>query len=139
MAGEVAEREDSPVVDITHIDKAEEKIEKDRAVDIIESQPRQYLALLYSILTMLETKHGERLFTGDVYEHYKAALCQRIGLRPLTQRRVSDVIAELDMLGLVNAKVISKGRYGRTKEITQGLTPQTAARVKKVLLEKLSI
>ena len=27
------------------------------------------------------------------------------------------MIGELDMLGLINAKVISKGRYGRTREI----------------------
>jgi len=44
-------------------------------------------------------------------------LCIKCGLKPLTQRRLSDLIAELDMLGIINAKVISKGRYGRTKEI----------------------
>jgi cell division control protein 6 len=36
----------------------------------------------------------------------------------LTQRRVTDLISELDMLGIVNAVVVSKGRYGRTKEIS---------------------
>jgi cell division control protein 6 len=36
---------------------------------------------------------------------------------PLTQRRVSDLINDLDAIGLVNAKVVSKGRYGRTKNI----------------------
>lgn len=35
----------------------------------------------------------------------------------LTQRRVTDLISELDMLGILQARVISKGRYGRTKEI----------------------
>ncbi len=38
-------------------------------------------------------------------------------MEPLTQRRVSDLVAELDILGLVNAVLVSKGRYGRTKEI----------------------
>ncbi|ERH02641.1 MAG: orc1/cdc6 family replication initiation protein [Halonotius sp. J07HN6] len=36
----------------------------------------------------------------------------------LTQRRVTDLISELDMLGIVNAVVVSKGRYGRTKEMS---------------------
>jgi len=30
---------------------------------------------------------------------------------------VSDLISELDMLGIINSIVISKGRYGRTREI----------------------
>ena len=39
----------------------------------------------------------------------------------LTQRRVTDLISELDMLGIVNAIVVSKGRYGRTKEISMSV------------------
>ncbi|PSP66156.1 cell division control protein Cdc6, partial [Halobacteriales archaeon QH_6_68_27] len=39
----------------------------------------------------------------------------------LTQRRVTDLISELDMLGIVNAVVVSKGRYGRTKEISMSV------------------
>jgi cell division control protein 6 len=139
VAGEVAEREESQYINIEHIDKAEEKIEKDRAIDIIESQPKQYLAVLQSIFYCLENKKNQKLFTGDVYEYYKDTLTKKIGIRPLTQRRVSDVISELDMLGLIGAKVISKGRYGRTKEITQILTPQTTSRIKRILLDKLGL
>jgi len=43
-------------------------------------------------------------------------LCE-IDADVLTQRRVTDLISELDMLGIVNAVVVSKGRYGRTKEM----------------------
>jgi cell division control protein 6 len=35
----------------------------------------------------------------------------------ITQRRVGDLISELDMLGIVHARVKSFGRAGRTKEI----------------------
>ena len=52
-----------------------------------------------------------------MYDVYRD-LCRDTDLRPLTQRRVSDIIAELDMLGLINAKVVSKGRYGRTRELS---------------------
>ena len=60
--------------------------------------------------------------TGDVYSVYRE-LCDYLDLEPLTQRRISDLINELDMLGIVNAKVVSKGRYGRTKEIRLNITP----------------
>ncbi|MCK4247835.1 MAG: cell division control protein Cdc6, partial [Methanomicrobia archaeon] len=39
----------------------------------------------------------------------------------LTQRRISDLISELDMLGILNARIVSKGRYGRTREIRVGV------------------
>jgi cell division control protein 6 len=52
-----------------------------------------------------------------VFNIYKR-LCGEIDADVLTQRRVTDLISELDMLGIVNAVVVSKGRYGRTKEIS---------------------
>ena len=52
-----------------------------------------------------------------MYNVYKQ-LCSQIDADVLTQRRVTDLISELDMLGIVNAVVVSKGRYGRTKEIS---------------------
>ena len=54
--------------------------------------------------------------TGEVYEIYKD-LCKKTRYESLTQRRVADLISELDMLGIITARVISKGRYGRTREI----------------------
>ena len=48
---------------------------------------------------------------------YSIQACEQLGMDPLTQRRVSDLINDLDAIGVVNAKVVSKGRYGRTKII----------------------
>lgn len=114
VAGEVAERSNSEKVNEEHIDKAEEKIEEHRVVEIVSTQPKQSQVVLGSILRI--TDNGKKIETGEVYEKYKE-ICSKIGLAPLTQRRVSDLIGELDMLGLINARVVSKGRYGRTREI----------------------
>src|SRR5439155_96792 len=57
-----------------------------------------------------------KLTTGEVYTTYRD-LSRKTGVTPLTQRRVTDLISELDMLGLVHARVRSFGRGGRTKEI----------------------
>ncbi|HQN30037.1 MAG TPA: cell division control protein Cdc6, partial [Methanothrix soehngenii] len=55
--------------------------------------------------------------TSAVYNMYKQ-LCPLVETDFLTHRRITDLIAELDMLGILHTIVISKGRYGRTKEIT---------------------
>ena len=104
---------------VEYSEEAEKKIERDRVVDVVSTQPKQFQIILY---TIFEIKHSSsegkkiKIYTGDVYDVYKD-LCPKAGLRPITQRRLSDIIAELDMLGLINAKVISKGRFGRTRDI----------------------
>jgi archaeal cell division control protein 6 len=137
VAGEVAERTGNETVLIQHIDEAEEKIEKDRILDVVTTQPKQHQAALYSILSLNETKKNI-IFTGEVYEIYKK-VCHKVGLRPLTQRRVSDIIAELDMLGIINARTISKGRYGRTREIAITMPDSNIQNIKKILEEGLNI
>jgi archaeal cell division control protein 6 len=135
VAGEIAEREDKKQVQIKHIDIAEEKIERDRVHDIVRSQPKQQQLTLYSII-VLSIKQKGSIFTGEVYEIYKE-LCGKAGVRPLTQRRLSDILAELDMLGIINARVISKGRFGRTREISLSLSNHTKANVKRILEQSL--
>jgi len=137
VAGEIAERNGFNVVKIEHIDEAEDKIDRDKIIDAVNTQPKQFQAVLYSILTIYKTKKSF-MFTGEAYDIYKE-ICFKTGLRPLTQRRVSDILSELDMLGIINAKVISKGRYGRTREISLGISKSTEAVIKKILENNLAI
>jgi len=135
VAGELADREEDKRVELKHLDLAEDKIEHDRVFDIVKNQPKQFQLTLYAILQINE--HLKKPFyTGETYELYKE-LSEKVGLRPLTQRRVSDIIAELDMLGIINAKVISKGRFGRTKEISIALSKGINDKVKEILTEEL--
>jgi len=139
VAGELAERTKSEKVEIFHIDQAEEKIEKDRIVDVVKTQPKQFQATLFSIFDLIHNKNKKRsIFTGDVYDVYKER-CPDMGLRPITQRRISDIIAELDMLGLINAKVISKGRFGRTREIQLAIPSHLLDKVRELLAKELEI
>jgi cell division control protein 6 len=52
---------------------------------------------------------------------------------------MSDLIAELDMLGVINAKVISKGRYGRTREIQMTIPDTEIPTLKGDLMKWLNI
>ena len=137
VAGEIAEREDNPKVLIKHLDKAEEKIERDRIQDIVSSQPKQFQTVLYAILNLTKERN-DNILTGEVYDVYKK-LCSKTKLRPLTQRRISDVIAELDMQGIINARVASKGRYGRTREISMSVPSHTQEKIGRILIKELGL
>ena len=136
VAGELAEREGETTIKIENIDQAESKIERDRILDIVKTQPKQFQIVLFSIFS-ISLQNMNNIQTGTVYENYKN-LCPKTGLRPLTQRRVSDIIAELDMLGIINAKLINLVRYGRTKEITLATPPSTTPKLLKILRESLN-
>ncbi len=137
VAGELAERKNQKSIAIDNIDDAEDKIEKDRVLELVQSQPKQFQVTLYSIMVRNPT-HKNKVFTGDVYDTYRG-VCEKIGLRPLTQRRVSDIIAEFDMLGIINCKVLSKGRYGRTREITLSFPESTEPKIKHILEQELEV
>lgn len=139
VAGELTERKGEQQITTNYIDDAEEKIERDRVVDIVMTQPKQFKITLHSILSVCHNHApSKHIFTGDVYDIYKDC-CTKCGIKPLTQRRVSDIIAELDMLGIINAKVISKGRHGRTREISLGVPTSNVDQIKSLLQEGLGL
>lgn len=136
VAGELAERKSRTKITTVDIDEAEDAIERDKVIEIVKNQPKQYQATLYAIIMNKNNSRTHTVQTGDVYDAYHQ-LCTKTGLRPLTQRRVSDIVAELDMLGIINAKVISKGRFGRTREISMLLPTQVELKAKKILEDDL--
>ena len=131
ISAEIAEREGSTRVGIDHVDKAEAKLDLDRTTEIVRRQPKQSLAVLSATIQLVE-KGEKNIQTGDIFNIYQE-ICQRSGLKPLTQRRLSDLISELDMLGIINTKLISKGRYGRTREIRLLLTRDIIEKIKVIL------
>ncbi len=114
VSAEIAERERDSKVRVEHVRKAVKKIETDYMVETVRTLPIHSKILLYGMILLSETMN--KFTTGEVYCMYKK-LCGKVGIDALTQRRISDLISELDMLGIVNSVVISKGRYGRTREM----------------------
>ncbi|MCX6819469.1 MAG: orc1/cdc6 family replication initiation protein [Candidatus Aenigmarchaeota archaeon] len=141
VAGEIAERLGETSITEEHVDIAEEKIDMDRVTETVKTQPKQSQAVLYSILklnTELKAKEkwvDSRLLTGDIYSLYKQ-ICVNNNLKQLTQRRVSDLISELDMLSIITTKVISKGRYGRTRDISLAVSEHVLEKITKFLTER---
>ena len=119
VAGEVAEREASRTVKDIHVVMAQKRIETDRVSTVLHSMPLHSKLILCGTY-LLSTLGGQGTVTGDIYEVYKE-LCAQSKTDSLTQRRVSGLINELDVLGLLSTQLVSLGRYGRTKRISLGI------------------
>ncbi len=149
FAGELAERDGCEKVLPEHIDNADKRTEKNRIIDIIKSQPKQFQLVNYAIIkTSMQEKHNlvtqkktlmvEPTTTGSVYDYYNR-LAKELGITTLSLRRISDIIIELEVLGLINFKIVSKGRYGRTRYITIGLPKSLYSEVLTLLKEDLNL
>jgi cell division control protein 6 len=112
VAGEVAERQGAQMITEEHVKEAEKHIEHNRVVEALKN------LTLHSKLVLLSVYHLSKAnaITGEIYDIYNE-LCGELGAGLLTQRRLGTLINELDAMGLLNAKVVSMGRYGRTKKI----------------------
>ena len=137
IAGELAERSSSKKITEQHIDEANNKLERDKILDVVQSEPKQFQYVLHSIISLYEKNKNEPIFTGDVYNYYEK-VCQENHSEVLTQRRVSDIIQEFDMLGIINVRVISKGRGGRMREIKLAITDDIIKKVKAIIKDSLS-
>ncbi len=141
IAGELSEREGETKISEEFIDLANMKMERDKILDIVDGEPKQFQLVLYSIIQLTKKFKGDnsnRFYTGDVYNYYED-ICGRVKTDVLTQRRISDILAEIDMLGLINAKVISKGRHGRTREIRLSIPSNLFDKVEAILIDSLGI
>jgi len=118
VAAEIAERERVSKVEEKHIRLAQEKIEKDTNYEVIKNSTTHTKIV---ILAIMKSKNGN---TGEVYEIY-SSLCKHSEQEPLTQRRITQIISELDQLGLVTSNVVSQGRYGRSQRIKIAVPPLT--------------
>jgi cell division control protein 6 len=116
VSGEFAERVNADSVKEEHVRTAQMRIELNRVAEVIRTLPTQAKLVLYSIIT-LHQNGARSATTGEVNRVYET-LCRQIDLDVLTKRRITDLIMELDLLGIISTKVVSKGRYGRTKEIS---------------------
>jgi len=122
VSGELADRDNAEKVTERHVKMAQEKIETDSMVECVSTLPTQSKAVLYAMLILEQM--GKRIFTsGEVSMVYRE-IARMLDLDVLTHRRITDLISELNMLGVINTRVVSRGRYGRTKEMWFDATTQ---------------
>ncbi|HUU79074.1 MAG TPA: ORC1-type DNA replication protein [candidate division Zixibacteria bacterium] len=134
VAAELAERGSEEVVDETHVRKATKQIEKNTVQEVLVSLPVQTKVVLWSVYT-LEKSNLKIVTTGDLYKVY-LELCKITSLDPITPRRANSLLNELSMLGVVNTKVVSMGRYGRTTKVSLSVSPRE---VRNILCEDFHI
>ncbi len=117
IAGELAERTEADTVTEEHVRLASEKLEMNRLVEVVKTLPLHAKIALSSVVVLSRERKKRRYMSAEVYLMYRK-LCAQLAIDPLTQARVTEFVSELDILGLIDTVLVSRGRYGRTKAIS---------------------
>jgi len=109
VAGEIAERQQSNKVTKNHVEQASQKIDERREEKALKSYP------LHEKLTILAIMKANGSSTGEIYSSYKN-LCKIVGQDELTQRRITQMLSEVELSGIITGRLIHQGIHGRTKK-----------------------
>jgi cell division control protein 6 len=118
VAGEIAERGQASKVTEEHIRIASTKIEEDKETTALQSYP------LHEKLLIVAVMKASGLSTGEIYTAYKT-LCKAIRQKELTQRRVTQMLSEIEMSGIISGRIVHQGIHGRTKKFTLTISSDT--------------
>ena len=121
VAAELAERQQASSVSEAHIREAAKKMEENKEELTIRSFP------LHEKLLVLAVMGVPGAVTGSVYASYRS-LCRKMGEKELTQRRVTQMLGDMELLGIVNGRLASQGTHGRTKKHTLTISPEIVKR-----------
>ncbi|MCL5009552.1 MAG: AAA family ATPase [Candidatus Parvarchaeota archaeon] len=132
VAGETAQLAGKSKVMEEDLDGATNVLEQNITEEIIKSMTKQSKLIFFSIITAMRRKKMGKVYSGEVYDTY-IRLADRYGVKKLTLRRVSDLIADMDYNSLIMSRVKSHGRYGRTRELNVALSSPLIDKVEGIL------
>jgi cell division control protein 6 len=109
VAGELAERQQLDKVTVEHVREASQKMEENKEEKSLKSFP------LHEKLVLIAIMKANGSSTGEIYSSYKN-LCKVVGKDELTQRRITQMLSEIELSGIISGRLIHQGIHGRTKK-----------------------
>ncbi|MFB5623356.1 MAG: Cdc6/Cdc18 family protein [Nitrosopumilus sp.] len=129
VAGELAERQQSDKVTIEHVREASQKMEENKEEKSLKSFP------LHEKLILIAIMKANGSSTGEIYSSYKN-LCKAVGKDELTQRRITQMLSEIELSGIISGRLIHQGIHGRTKKYKLTISSEM---IKKTFKDDLSL
>lgn len=123
VSGETAEVKNHSEIQEQDVREARSKLEIDEVVEVVKTLPVQSKISLLACIYVFDSTWDNT--TVNIYEIYKQ-IAYEVGIDVLTQRRMTDLLSELDQLGIIEGINVFQGRYGRKKVITKIVSKELA-------------
>jgi len=129
VSGELAERQQLDKVTIEHVREASQKMEENKEEKSLKSFP------LHEKLVIIAIMKANGSATGEIYSSYKN-LCKIVGKDELTQRRITQMLSEIELSGIISGRLIHQGIHGRTKKFKLTISSEM---IKKTFQDDLTL
>jgi len=129
VAGEIAERQQSDKVTTKNVEEARQKIEENKEETSLVAFP------LHEKLVILAIMKANGSSTGEIYSSYKD-LCKAVGRDGLTNRRITQILSEIELSGIITGRLVHQGIHGRTKKYKLEISSEM---VKKSFQDELTL
>ena len=129
VAGEIAERQQSDKVTTKNVEQARQKIEENKEETSLVAFP------LHEKLIILAIMKANGSSTGENYSSYKN-LCKVVGRDELSNRRITQMLSEIELSGIITGRLIHQGIHGRTKKYKLEISSEM---VKKAFKDELTL
>ena len=116
LSGEIAQNKRAKKITQEHVKIANDQQNIDCMVEVIKTLPTQSIIVLKSI-SELSKEMKEKFSTGQVLSRYYV-LCEDTSCKKLSRTRISQLISELEMLGIINTRLKTIGGHGKTRLIS---------------------
>ena len=118
IAGRKAER-----LSKTHVDLASKQMQKDRVGLIVSTSSYHFRAAVMALARLTFLSGDSWHSTSSVYKQYRMIL--RKEAKPLTYRRVSELLVELQNTGIAMSQTASSGRHGYGTQYRLAVSPES--------------
>lgn len=111
FAGEIAEDQGDEHVLEKHVEKAQRREEQNRLSELIAESPvhARYILLALSFRVQQAAEPDAKIPNNDVFETYRH-VCEQEGSDPLKERRLRDILSELEFLSIIEQERRGRGR-----------------------------
>ena len=127
VAAEIASKRGGEKISRMHVDAALARLQRDR-VSTTLSSASYHLKLAATALARISYLTQEAWHsTSTVYNQYRLIL--EDGTKPLTYRRIAELLTELENMGLVISHTSSKGRHGYGTQYKLVVPPEAIGKI----------
>lgn len=114
ISGDVAEANGDKRLEIKHLEQALDQIEASHIEALLTRLAVPQTFLLIALASAKEKGNMDLVHTSVIYQLYQELIGDE---HTLSYRRISGLLKELEVMGLIDSRTVSRGRYGSGNEI----------------------